>query len=301
MTIEIPAAPNDFEAYWAQTMEELAALPPAAELTWSALRSTEFSDLYELRLTSVGPYRIFAYFCVPKGDGPFPVWYHTPNYGSVVHIPSYEDRQQYVSVSLRARGQRLADQPFAAAYPGLLTTGIDSPESYVYQGIVADCCRVIDFLVSRPEVDQNRIAVIGDELALFTAALREQVSSLYYSPALFYGASQLAPRTNGYPLEELNEYIRTYPEKRTAVEQTLAYFEPTHVASMVRADTMVMTGSERDFYAADTLRPLLDAFSEPPALYESQHSGYKDGVHQAQWLAHRAGFDAPVLPPHWQS
>ncbi len=300
MTISIPPAPADFDRYWAATLDELAALPIAAELTPIPMRSTDFATLYELRLTSIGPYRIFAYYSVPKGDGPFPVLYHAPGYGSVVHIAAYEERQRYVTVALRHRGQRLSDQPFAAAYPGLLTTGITDPATYVYRGIVADCCRVIDFLLQRPEVDVSRIAVVGDDLALFTAALRSQVDALYFVPTLFYAASQLAPQTGSYPLEEFNDYVRSYPEQAEQVWRTLSYFEPTYFAPKVAADTVLVTGNEGDALSPAVLAPLIQAFARPPELYTTAHSAYRDGVHQASWLSQRYGFGEPLLPPHWQ-
>jgi cephalosporin-C deacetylase len=281
-------------------MAELAALPPAAELTPVPLRSSELATLYELRLTSVGPARVFAYYSIPAGAGPFPVVYHTPGYGSVVHIAPYEERQRYVTVAFRHRGQRHADQPFAAAYPGLLTTGIDDPQTYVYRGIVADCCRVIDFLLTRPEVDAGRMAVVGDDLALFTAALRPQVSALYSAPALFYAAAQLAPRTAAYPREEINDYVRFYPERAAAVWRTLSYFDPLHFAPQVRAATVLVTGNERDFLAPAVMAPLVDAFTAPVTPYISLHSSYKDGVHQMTWVAQALGDEEPILPPHWR-
>jgi cephalosporin-C deacetylase-like acetyl esterase len=299
MPIEIAPQPPGFESYWLGVMEELAALPPAPELTLSPLRTTEFATLYELRLTSSGPYRIFAFYSIPHGNGPFPVVYHAPRYGSVVHIAPYEERQRYVTVALRHRGQRLADQPFAAAYPGLLTTGIESRESYIYRGIVADCCRVIDFLTERPEVDAGRIAVVGDDLALMTAALRSQVDALYCTPALFYAARQLAVRTSAYPLEELNDYARAYPERAEAMWQTLAYFDPIHFAPNVRAGTVLVTGNERDLFSPQVTAPLANAFTAPVTTYESQHSSYRDGVHEMSWIAQRYGFGELILPPHW--
>ena len=106
----VKSAPADFEAYWAKTMDELAALPIAPELTVNAIRTNEHSTVYDLYLTSIGPYRIYAFYSIPKaGDGPFPAILHTGGYGSVVHIGSYEERQKYVTVSLRVRGRRLRD------------------------------------------------------------------------------------------------------------------------------------------------------------------------------------------------
>jgi cephalosporin-C deacetylase-like acetyl esterase len=299
MSNVVKQAPSDFEAYWANTMDELAALPVAPELTTNAIRSNETSTVYYL--TSIGPYRIYAFYSIPKGkgDGPFPVIVHTGGYGSVVHIGSYEERQNYVTVALRHRGRRLADKPFAASYPGLLTTGIESPESYIYRGIVADCVRVIDFLLERPEVDKSKIAVTGDDLALITAALRPEVDALYTTPNLFYGAHALAPRTNAYPHEEYNDYARYYPDRAEAMWNTVNYFNPLHFAPKVKAETVVVTGNERDMFSPEVSAPLVNAFSKPVRQYVSLHSSYKDGVEQATWLANRYGLGQPVLPPHW--
>lgn len=295
MTSSLRSAPNDFDAYWSATMDELAALPPAPELTVNPLRSTDFGTVYALYLTSIGPTRVFAYYCVPHGDGPFPVIYNAPGYGSVVHVPAYEDRQRYVVVSLCHRGQRLSDQPFAAAYPGLLTTGIDDPAQYIYRGIVADCCRVVDFLVDRPEVDANRIAITGNDLALITAALRPQVDALYYTPGPFHAAETTVPATSAYPLEEINDYLRSYPEQAATVWKTLDYFEPRHFAPQVAADTLLVTGAN-----ADPLAPLIGAFAKTPETYTATTSGFKDGAHQSTWIAERYGFAEPILPRQWQ-
>lgn len=300
MSITPTPPPADFDQYWAAVATELERLPLAPELNPLPLRSTDFGTVYGLHLTSSGPYRVFAYYCVPNGAGPFPVVYHTPRYGSVNHIPPYEERQRYIAVQLCHRGQRLADQPFAAAYPGLLTTGIASPATYIYRGIVADCCRVIDFLRTRPEVEQQRITVTGDDLALITAALRPQVEGLYCAPTLFYAAEQLAPRTQGYPLEELNEYVRTYPAQAAQLWQTLRYFDLRHFAPKVQATTLLVTGNDQDFFSPAVMDPLLRAFAKPVTPYVTAHSSYLDGVQHEQWIRERYGYAEPLLPPHWR-
>ena len=133
--------PPDFDAYWDAVDRELARYDPAPELEVQPLRTTDFATVYGVRLTSSGPYRIFGYYSQPVGEGPFPALLQTPGYGSVNHVPPYEDRRRYAVLTIMHRGQRLADQPFAAAYPGLLTLGIDDPATYVYRGVVADCLR----------------------------------------------------------------------------------------------------------------------------------------------------------------
>ena len=286
--------PQDFDQYWKKVEDELASIQPAAERTQLHLRSAPEAKVYGLKLTSLDHYRIFAYFCVPSGKGPFPVIYRLPNYGSVVHIPPFEERCKYISVALCHRGQRLSDQPFAAKYPGLLTSGIDSQRNYIYRSIVADCLRVMDYLVSCDDVDSQKISLVGGDLALFTAALRDSASVLFYTPSLFYKALHKATATQNYPLEEFNDYLRSFPESINQISQTLAYFEPMNFASRVKSEVMLMEESEGD------ANDLAVSFAREIERSGSKHSSYKDGVVLAEWLSKKLQTGETLVPMHWR-
>ena len=286
--------PQDFDQYWKKVEDELASIQPAAERTELHLRSAPEAKVYGLKLTSLDHYRIFAYFCVPSGKGPFPVIYRLPNYGSVVHIPPFEERCKYISVALCHRGQRLSDQPFAAKYPGLLTSGIDSQRNYIYRSIVADCLRVMDYLVSCDDVDSQKISLVGGDLALFTAAMRDSASVLFYTPSLFYKALHKATATQNYPLEEFNDYLRSFPESIDQISQTLAYFEPMNFASRVKSEVMLMEESEGD------ANDLALSFAREIERSGSQHSSYKDGVVLAEWLSKKMQTGETLVPMHWR-
>ena len=286
--------PQDFDQYWKKVEDELASIQPAAERTELHLRSAPEAKVYGLKLTSLDHYRIFAYFCVPSGKGPFPVIYRLPNYGSVVHIPPFEERCKYISVALCHRGQRLSDQPFAAKYPGLLTSGLDSKRNYIYRSIVADCLRVMDYLVSCDDVDSQKISLVGGDLALFTAALRDSASVLFYTPSLFYKALHKATATQNYPLEEFNDYLRSFPESIDQISQTLAYFEPMNFASRVKSEVMLMEESEGD------ANDLAVSFAREIERSGSKHSSYKDGVVLAEWLSKKLQTGETLVPMHWR-
>ena len=286
--------PQDFDQYWKKVEDELASIQPAPERTELHLRSAPEAKVYGLKLTSLDHYRIFAYFCVPSGKGPFPVIYRLPNYGSVVHIPTFEERCKYISVALCHRGQRLSDQPFAAKYPGLLTSGIDSKLNYIYRSIVADCLRVMDYLVSCDDVDSQKISLVGGDLALFTAALRDSASVLFYTPSMFYKALHKATATQNYPLEEFNDYLRSFPESIDQISQTLAYFEPMNFASRVKSEVMLMEESEGD------ANDLAVSFAREIERSGSKHSSYKDGVVLAEWLSKKLQTGETLVPMHWR-
>src|ERR671935_3098715 len=212
--------PGDFEQYWQQTLDALAAYPACPEINVLPLRSTDFATLFGVRLTSLGPYRVFGYLSIPTGTGPFPAIYYPPKYQSVLEIigqgTANLQRSRYITFALAGRGQRLADTPYAAMFPGLLTDGIDSAASYIFRGIVADSVRGFNFLLTRPELDATRVVVMGNDMALITAALSPGATHVVTAPALFYNTAELAPRTQVYPLEEVNDYLRAFPSKVAA-------------------------------------------------------------------------------------
>lgn len=268
--------PTDFDAYWDAIDAELDRIPAAPALEAVPLRSTEFSTAYELRLTSIGPYRIFGWYSRPHGAGPFPGLLHTPGYLSVVTPAPYDDRERYAVLNLAHRGQRLADKPFAARYPGLLTEDITDAATYIYRGIAADVIRGAEFLRSQPEVDPGRVAVAGNDLAAIVAARRPGFATLQLSDLLFYRLIEARRRTEAYPIEEINDYLRTFPDQEQAVARTLAYFDPLHHAARIDAAVTIKTGALGSLAGQDWLDPLVRAFGGPVRAYVATNEGGTD-------------------------
>lgn len=297
---------TDVDAYWQATLEDLARYPACPEVETLPLRTTAFATLYGVRLTSVGPYRVFGYLSIPTGTGPFPAIYYAPKYQSVLEIipqgTANAQRSRYVTWSLAARGQRNADTPYAAMFPGLLTDGIDDADAYVFRGVVADAVRGLEFLRARPEVDPARVVVVGNDLALTTAALTPGATHVVTTPALFHDTAAVAARTHAYPLEEINDYLRRFPERTDAVHRTLARFDLRTLAPRVTATTLVMAGAAGSALDARALAPLAAAVRGDVTVYESQQSSYRDGLHVERWMAAQCGIGdvETILPEHWR-
>ena len=296
--------PAAFQTYWQEVLQELATIPSAPEVEELPIRSTDYATCFTVRLTSIGPYRIFAYLSIPQGTGPFPARYYLPRYGSVVDpIPQGAPnglRSRYVTLSVGVRGQRMASQPYSADIPGLLTEYIDDSAAYRFRGIVADCCRGMEYLASRPEVDPQRVVAIGNDLAMITAALTPNATHLVCTPALFYRTADLALSTESYPLEELNDYLRLYPDKREAVYATLSCFDLRWFAPQVRAVTLLAAPTFAGPMDAETIAPLLESIDGNAELHDSEHSSYRDGLYIEEWITRQFGFSEPILPEHWQ-
>jgi cephalosporin-C deacetylase len=293
-------------AYWRETLDALARYPACPEIDPLPLRSTPFATLHGVRLTSIGPYRLFGYLSIPAGAGPFPAIYYPPKYQSVLEIipqgTANLQRSRYITFTLAGRGQRNADFPFAAMFPGLLTEGIERAESYIFRGIVADSVRGLQFLLARPELDSTRVVVMGNDVALITAALTEGATHVVTTPALFYRTAELAPRSGAYPLEEINDYLRLYPAQAVAVRRTLSYYELTALAPRVTAQTLLMAGAPGTLLDGLALQPLVAALPVPAVVHESEQSSYKDGLHAERWVAAQCGIAdvRSILPEHWR-
>jgi len=275
----------DFAAYWDKVDAELAGMPARPVPERAPGRCTDEFTGYEVRLTSLGAYRIFGYLSVPTGEGPFPALLATPRYGSVNNPPHYNDRLRYVTLTIAHRGQRTADSPYAAAYPGLLTDGIADEASYVYRGIVADCLRAAEFLTALPEVDLSRVAVAGDDLAVLTAARRPVFAALQLTGALLYKAGESARTDVDYPMAELGDHLRSSPGDADAVSRTLAFFDAERHAPTVTASVRAEIPSDQS--------PLLSLAEKIRAdQYFLTHEGQTDNDAADRWLAGKLGVPA---------
>ena len=295
---------TDFERYWDGTLEELASYPAKPEVELLPIRCADFATMYSVRLTSIGPYRLFGYLSIPQGTGPFPTIYYPPKYQSVLEpIPQGSAnflRSRFVVFALGGRGQRLSDSPYSAGFPGHLTEGIDDSGSYIFRGTAADSVRGMEYLLTRDEVDADRVVAIGNDMALVTAALHDGVTHVVCQPGLLVDTLKLAARTGDYPLEEFNEYLNLHPERREAVADTLGYFDLSGFAPRVNARTLLMAGAPGSSLDAEGLSAVSGAIQGDVRVYESQSSSYRDGTHQEEWLAREFGFAEAILPEHWR-
>jgi len=293
--------PEEFESYWRDVLDALGQLPMAPEISLIPLRTNARATLYGVRLTSLGPYRIFGYLNIPAGKGPFPAIYYTPRYQSVV-LPfpqgtSIEMREHCIIFALAARGQRNSDEPFAAQFPGWLTTGIHDPATFIFRGVVADCVRGLEFLSSRDEVDPVRVAVVGNDLAFMTVALGKGATHVACEPEMFLG---VPPPNAAYPWAEISDLFRHRPTDIDSIRRTLALYDLRAFVPAITATRLILAGSAGSALDARILGTLAETAGA--TLHESEQSQYKDGLFLLSWLASQFGMprSARLLPRAWR-
>ena len=180
-------------------------------------------------------------------------------------------------------------------------TAIDDPAEYVFRGVVADSVRGLEVLLTRPEVDLTRVAVVGNDVSLMTAALGRGATHLVTAPALFSDTMALARQAREYPLEEINDYLRAFPERADAVRRTLGYYDLRAFAPRVMAATLLLAGPPGAVPDASALE-LGMALRGPVTVHVSERSTYKDGLYVERWIARQHGIEdvESILPEHWR-
>jgi len=285
------------DRFWQQTEAVLSELPLNIRLERDEFYSQPDWDVFQMRYQSFGGYWLYAWLSVPKGNGPFPAVIRMPDYGSVHDIVYTPLREKAVVMNPTYRGQRNSDHSFQAEYPGLLTEGIEDSDSYVMRRVFADALRGFDALLEQQQALICDIVLtgagLGGALALAVAARRSGVHAVAANTPMALGNPVSVRRGLAYPLAELDDYLRLYPERRDAVKQSTADLDPLKLARRITAPVLLSVGIN------DTASCPL-SFGEklaeriPHCDLRAYHGGSEGGGHehaqiQLSWLSEKLG------------
>ncbi len=286
------------DAFWERIEAQLAETDPDIEIERDAFYSQPEWDVFQMRYTSAGGHRLFAWLSVPHGAGPSPVLLRMPDYASVHDIIYTPLRERAVVMNATHRGQRNSDGKVRASYPGLLTDGIDGADTYTLFGAYADALRAVDVLgaqhvanVSGPVALTG--AGLGATLALATAARRPAVSAVAADTPLALGHTAALEPGLGYPMAELGDYLRANPGSESAVGSVLSVIDPVSTAPAVRCPVLMSAGRfDRSVCPLAFAEELAGAL--PDCEFRVYDGGAEGGGHvhaqvRGAWLAERLG------------
>jgi len=167
----------DFKAFWDRNLADLAMVAPRYTMVLLTNLCTESQNLYEVRMHSFGEVVVGGHYLVPKKPGKYPAVVRFLGYGSGPNIPE-RDGGLFIRYVASTRGQGVMKKE--NSYGEWMAYRLDSRNAYYFRGAYLDTVRAIDFVCSRPEVDQSRIAVEGGSqggtLSYVCAALDRRVS-----------------------------------------------------------------------------------------------------------------------------
>ncbi len=289
--------PSTSAAFWEQTEAQLAETPPNITLERDAFYSQPEWDVFRMHYNSSGGHRLFAWFSVPHGDGPFPALVRMPDYASVHDIIYTSLRHRAVVMNPTYRGQRNSDATVRAAYPGFLTEGIESSETYTLLGAYGDALRAVDALLAQSQVSIGNVGLtgagLGASLALATAARRSGIAAVAADTPMALGHPATLQPGLGYPLGELDDYLRLHPERRNAVADAFARVSPLDFAVNVQAPVLMSAGRfDRSLCPLPFAEELAAALPNCDLrVYDgaAEGGGHEHAQVRGTWLAERLG------------
>ena len=277
--------PADFDAFWQGVLHQAAAIPLDPEVMPDPLRTSGDIEVFQVFYTSLDQVRIAAWYCRPARRAErTPALLFLPGYQMDPPIPKEWARKGYIALSVAPRGKLRSHRQFNPGYPNLLTYNIVDRHTYAYRGFYVDAWRGIDFLLSRPEVEASRIGVTGTSqgggLTICTAAMRPEVRAAAAGAPYLCGFLDAIELTHTYPYEEINDYLRQHPHRRSAVEETLAYFDGLNFADKITCPIIVNIGVQDNVCPPETGYALFHKISATDKqLYPYDGHGHDAGRH----------------------
>ena len=282
--------------FWDRTEAQLAETPLDLSIERDSFYSQPEWDVYQVHYNTTGGHRVYAWLSVPKGvSGPIPALIRMPDYASVHDIIYTSLRHNAVVMNATHRGQRNSDGAYRASYPGLLTDGIANGESWMLLGACADALRALDALLAQDRAEIGKVALwgvgLGGSLSLALASRRQRVGSVAADTPMPLGHPAALEQGLAYPLGEIGDFLRSFPDQRVKVEETLGLLDPLGDAARVSAPVLLSAGRfDRGTCPVAFAEALAEALPNCDLrLYDgaAEGGGHIHAVARTAWLADR--------------
>lgn len=246
---------KEIDAFWNETRKELAAVPMNVNVT--KVKEALPYRKYKIVLQSLGGVSIVGYLSLPvQGESPAKPW------PVIVTASGYGGNQQGIMLGECQRGYAILQvfprgQGPSAEYFKLrgdkLTLELKKPEGAYYQGAYTDVIRMIDYIVTRPDIDSSRIALAatsqGAGISLAVASLDSRVK-VVVAHVPFLCNMRLAAT--------MPSLVRGLLDKAKANNDkslhTLDYFDPLNLVSHLHVPVLMSAGGKDHTCPQQTIR-----------------------------------------------
>ncbi|RAX18883.1 acetylxylan esterase [Actinomyces sp. Z5] len=254
----VVSEPDDFDRFWARTLGEARSFDPEARTTERVAVEQPLSELryWDISFRGFGGQRVKAWLSRPArcDDEPLPCVVQIPGYGRGRGLPGENPHVAAAGMAhllLDVRGQGCGygsggDTPDlhdgAPEAPGVVTRGISAPETYYYRRLIVDAVRAVDAVRKLPDVDAERVIVMGNSqgggVALAVAGLVSDLRGVTVSVPFLCDIPAVYQSAQGEPYAELVRYLSVRRAEREVVFRTLAYVDGVNHARRAQAPSL---------------------------------------------------------------
>jgi cephalosporin-C deacetylase len=248
--------PDDFDDFWTRTLAEARAFPLGVVLTPVDTGLTSIQT-YDVTFNGFGGQPIKAWLRVPAAaSGPLPTIVQYQGYGGgrghelenllwasagFAHL-HMDTRGQGSAWSLGATADPDGSGP---AYPGVMTRGIESPDTYYYRRLFTDAVRAVDAARSLEQVDASRLVIAGGSqgggITLAVAGLVPDLAAAFPRVPFLCDFRRATVITDTFPYKEIGRYLAVHRDRVEQVHGVLEYFDGVNFAKRATAPAWFTT------------------------------------------------------------
>lgn len=251
--------PADFDQFWGSTLAETRSylLNATFEPVNVGLHGLE---TFDITFNGYAGQPIKGWLILPRNSkGKLPCVVEYIGYGGGRGFPTdwlLWSAAGYAHLVMDTRGQGSAwlkgDTPDPEPdggnpqFPGFMTRGILSPQTYYYRRVFSDAVRAVEAAQSHPAIDPDRIAVTGGSqgggIALAVSGLCADVKVTMPDVPFLSHFRRATEITDAHPYQELSRYFVTHRDKIETVFTTLSYFDGLNFAARANCKALFSVG-----------------------------------------------------------
>lgn len=285
----LSAADPEISAFWRTTLQRLAAEP--VEAVETDTREPLPYKSYRIEYRSLGGVRVRAHLAIPIRGGeparPLPAIVSVPGYGGFQQALMLEECQRgFAVLQVFPRSQGYSAELWKVDSAEKLTFRLEKPDGYYYQLAYADVLRGVDYLMTRKDIDRERVGIAGTSqgggIALAVASLDPRLKAVVAHVPFLCDIRESA-RTEGALIKRILDEAKLNDEPHL---RTLDYIDPLQLVSTLRAPTLVSSGGRDRTCPAPTIRAVFDRIPAVKSLFHDPALPHTTSAafYQMTWL-----------------
>lgn len=268
------AEPQDFDAFWASTLEENPFDPSLLTIERAECPLVTL-EVFDVSFPGFGFDPIRAWLAVPAdANRPLPTIVQYQGYGGGRGLPV--DHLDWASAGfahffMDSRGQGgtwgnggATPDPRGSGYgdQGFMTRGIEDPHDHYYRRLYVDAHHAVEAAAALPQVDESRIFVTGASqggaLTIAAASLNHRVVGAMPDVPFMSDFPRSVGLTEGTPYDEVVRYLSVFRDRANMVFRMLSYFDTVIVGRRAIAPALFSTA-------------LLDTIAPPSSVFAARN------------------------------
>lgn len=293
--------PDDFDAFWASTLQAAQGHPLALELepVDIGLRTVA---CFDVTFAGFGGHPIKGWFLRPvQATAELPCVVEFIGYGGgrgfALDWLAYS-AAGFAHLVMDTRGQgsvwRKGDTPdpigSAPQLPGFMTRGLERPDSYYYRRVFTDAVRAVAAAREAPGVNPSKIAVTGGSqgggIALAVAGLVPDLAAAAPDVPFLCHYRRATAITDADPYGEISRYLAVHRDKVESAFHTLSYFDGLNFAARAKAPALFSAGLMDEICPPSTVWAAFNYYAAEKRLihYTYNHHEGGDSFHTLEKL-----------------